>query len=336
MKRYDWVDVAKGIGIILVVMGHSRFNTGIVARWIASFHMPLFFVLAGFCYDEFKYPTYAMYVKRKVLALVYPYFTLSLLVIGMFQLLYFGDDPAFTAKQLFIGGTLKGSTFGAFWFITSLFCVELLYAGFARLVSHRLVRIVSMLSVSLSSAYLVDRHWPYFFDATFAALFFYAFGHFMRTTFKKEDNITGALIWGSSSLILHFCILGCLYFYKPSFVGHDFGNPILYFICAILGSMFLISMAVFISSKVKVLSLCKTPLIFLGKNTIVLLATHNALGVCRQSWIGRITCMNGMASVLLELMLLCMLIWLLSGCFRGVIDFNVMQSFFQRKGEVAK
>lgn len=44
--RLEWVDIAKGVAIILMVIGH----TGIpkpLSNWIYSFHMPLFFVLSG-------------------------------------------------------------------------------------------------------------------------------------------------------------------------------------------------------------------------------------------------------------------------------------------------
>lgn len=44
--RVVWVDVAKGIGIILVVLGHVSKNQSLIT-WIYSFHMPLFFCIAG-------------------------------------------------------------------------------------------------------------------------------------------------------------------------------------------------------------------------------------------------------------------------------------------------
>lgn len=45
-SRFETVDVAKGIGIILVVLGHVTQN-GALGSWIYSFHMPLFFLLSG-------------------------------------------------------------------------------------------------------------------------------------------------------------------------------------------------------------------------------------------------------------------------------------------------
>lgn len=46
-KRIDYLDMVKGIGIILVVIGHSTLPSDSVITWLASFHMPLFFIVSG-------------------------------------------------------------------------------------------------------------------------------------------------------------------------------------------------------------------------------------------------------------------------------------------------
>ena len=45
-SRILWIDVAKGITIILVVLGHSSLPSTI-SRFIWAFHMPLFFLVSG-------------------------------------------------------------------------------------------------------------------------------------------------------------------------------------------------------------------------------------------------------------------------------------------------
>ena len=47
-KRIDWIDVAKGIGIMLVVLGHTGFS-GLLADWVRSSHMPFFLSFQGYC-----------------------------------------------------------------------------------------------------------------------------------------------------------------------------------------------------------------------------------------------------------------------------------------------
>lgn len=49
-ERIEWIDILKGIAIILVVMGHMEYEPSCIAlkSGIYSFHMPLFMLLAGF------------------------------------------------------------------------------------------------------------------------------------------------------------------------------------------------------------------------------------------------------------------------------------------------
>lgn len=51
MKRVESVTIAKAIGIILMVVGHSGLG-GYPIRFIYLFHMPLFFFLSGYCFKE--------------------------------------------------------------------------------------------------------------------------------------------------------------------------------------------------------------------------------------------------------------------------------------------
>ena len=44
-ERVHWIDIAKGLGIIAVVIGHI-YNNQVIFKWLYSFHMPLFFFVA--------------------------------------------------------------------------------------------------------------------------------------------------------------------------------------------------------------------------------------------------------------------------------------------------
>ena len=64
-KRLNYLDYAKGIGILLVVLGHIYNNN--TKLWIYSFHMPLFFIISGYLleynktYDK-KFITIKIYI----------------------------------------------------------------------------------------------------------------------------------------------------------------------------------------------------------------------------------------------------------------------------------
>lgn len=47
-KRIEYIDIYKGIGIILMIMGHIGFGSKFDI-WIHAFNMPMFFLYRDFC-----------------------------------------------------------------------------------------------------------------------------------------------------------------------------------------------------------------------------------------------------------------------------------------------
>ena len=81
------IDLCYVIGILLVVAGHSgadiRFNSTALFRWIYAFHMPLFFIIAGYFYDcSTRRTDYLPFVWSKFQRLMLPYFILSWAIVG--------------------------------------------------------------------------------------------------------------------------------------------------------------------------------------------------------------------------------------------------------------
>src|SRR5947208_16409685 len=88
-SRVAWVDVAKGIGIVLVVYGHvsgGLVDAGIQPRnsvanaasaLIYTFHMPLFFFLSGIWLARTSAKPFSQFARQRIGTLVYPYFLWS-------------------------------------------------------------------------------------------------------------------------------------------------------------------------------------------------------------------------------------------------------------------
>ena len=53
-NRISYIDIAKGIGIFLVIWGHIILS-GPAYNIIYAFHMPLFFFLSGFVFSKNKF-----------------------------------------------------------------------------------------------------------------------------------------------------------------------------------------------------------------------------------------------------------------------------------------
>lgn len=81
-NRMIWLDALKGIGMILVIIGHGPNINENLWKFIWSFHMPLFFFLAGY---TFRVADDTKYSKRKFRRLIIPYVftTLLLMVIDL-------------------------------------------------------------------------------------------------------------------------------------------------------------------------------------------------------------------------------------------------------------
>lgn len=47
-QRIDWIDTAKGLCMILVIVGHTLPYGNLMRNFIFSFHMPAFFFLTGY------------------------------------------------------------------------------------------------------------------------------------------------------------------------------------------------------------------------------------------------------------------------------------------------
>ena len=67
-KRIEWLDIAKGIGIFLVVYAHARapYNS-----YIYNFHMPFFFLISGILYKSGG--DVKTYILKKVKTLYIPF-----------------------------------------------------------------------------------------------------------------------------------------------------------------------------------------------------------------------------------------------------------------------
>ena len=77
--------MAKGLAIILVIVGHSSFVPPLAKMILYIFHIPLFFFLSGFTLNVRKYETFSGYFLNKWKSLVVPFFLLNIFVF-LFQL----------------------------------------------------------------------------------------------------------------------------------------------------------------------------------------------------------------------------------------------------------
>lgn len=285
--RIKYLDIAKGIGIILVIMGHSGFLSDTLNFFINSFHMPLFFMVAGMLTFRrgFGGETASSFLLKKLRTLAVPYIWFSLLsfvfcfvealVLGTFQTEFVGSIPLKIAAIL----TLDGNS--VLWFLPALqFSLVITFILIDRLGQLRGAIIGSILGILafLCSIFLPnpeDMTLPLacllmlvrvilrsLISAIFVLIGYIGAGLFEEPVLKLKRPI---------QLLLGIVLLtGC--FVLSRFVPHnDFhrlylGNGYMYCVCALSGSLGVILLSMGISAF--------RPLEFFGRNSLIVMCTH--------------------------------------------------------------
>lgn len=119
--RYQFVDIAKGIGIICVLYGHLTQNP--VGRWMNSFHVPLFFFLCGFVFRVNLGPK--TFLKKKIKSLLIPYIGLGIPMI-VFQIIRNSIEGRFSVHSSLVLCVeyVMQIRFWTLWYIAALLWVS--------------------------------------------------------------------------------------------------------------------------------------------------------------------------------------------------------------------
>lgn len=169
--HYDWVDAAKGLGIIFVVLGHAIADTtpnvpifGKIFQIIYSFHMPLFFFLSGFCgikaLQKRQLHEKEAYILERFKRLMIPYFFVGICYIPI--KLFMAD---YVTKKIDIQHIVMGFLCGdnpnsQLWtlyvlFLDAVFLCVMSNAGkFSSHITFLLSLIMAVSSVFLNNAFL--------------------------------------------------------------------------------------------------------------------------------------------------------------------------------------
>ncbi|MEZ5999900.1 acyltransferase family protein [Hyphomonas sp.] len=246
--RIDWIDHAKGLGIILVVMSCAALaygTTGDTANWMLGladwalpFVIPAFFLLSGLFLHRSLYGSASVYFDRKILRLVY-FFALWLAIeTVILNAGAFTRGPAEIAR-LYLAGWIAPES--PLWFLQQLALFHIATRAIRRLKPVRVLAAGALLQM-LAAAGLFHTGWSVadHFAANF--VFFYAgyVGASLAFSFAKgaaarwKDLARALAIW--ACVHTAFVVMGIS------------GLPIVSLILGFAGSFALIGLGVMLSS----------------------------------------------------------------------------------------
>ncbi|MBR6124550.1 acyltransferase family protein [Candidatus Saccharibacteria bacterium] len=275
--RDESFDIMKGFLILMVIVGHLR--TGRLGLLVYSFHLPIFFMIAGYF---FRQRNLELELRTDFRRLLLPYIFTSfvIIVIACTRCFLFGTDELFEKVLCVLWGSGKitrNQIFGYYlwtspiWFLYAMFWARIIFSYIVKI--HRLSfaffvsLALSIIAININN--LVDI--PFSLLPGICAASFMLAGHLIREKqlLLKKTNI------------IPFCII--CWFVMISVAGKTDVNFCKYpgfFIIDLLGSLgaFFIIYAVIDSFSKKEWfqdSIWRKILVFLGRYCLVILAIHS-------------------------------------------------------------
>ena len=259
-KRIEYIDIARGIGILLVVLGHNDFGyiSPFGYKLIYSFHMPLFFFLSGY-FLNVSVP-FVDFFKKRFNSLLKPYFFTIFLI--YFTSVSF-DNMGFENALRRIAKSLYASTiyidWVQLWFLPHLFVVSLyafLFFAILRRWDNRYIRWGALIvTLGLSSLLLPNFYpfdisifgkqyelfgLPFNLDLVLLSGFFFILGSEVRQVASEEAFENPILLIGTG-----LALFGLVYFFgaRSDFSIRIYESYVINTLEAILGILFVLCLS---------------------------------------------------------------------------------------------
>ena len=227
-KRIAYIDIAKGIGILIIVLAHNDLAAyhPTLHKFIYAFHIPLFFFLSGMFFRPDR--TFGETLKRRFNTLLKPYlFAIFLIYLfeAAFENMTFPNIVERIAKSLYATGYYIDWV--QLWFIPHLFVVSLFaWLAWRALFGHvkvdwlRWLLLFAMLAVGVVT---MPYFWPFtapvigkeFYGLPFSLDLVFASGFFFLVGYEVNQKPLETFFAAPLVLTLTFGLLLAMIWFLP-------------------------------------------------------------------------------------------------------------------------
>lgn len=247
--RIDWADFAKGIGILLVVLGHvlgGLIQSGVLPShgafsfavdYIYSFHMPFFFFLSGLFVRSSARRPFRSYLANKISVIVYPYFLWSLAT-GLLQHFVSRSNNVVSWLDL---AKIPYIPIDQYWFLYVIFCMYVLFWLLYRLsVPTPIIFLVTVALYVCEVSGIDLAEWDVLHSLC-ALLIYFCLGALIAETSILDRLFGFAWFYLLIIVVANYGLIGTIT------AAGGLGQPILHLLAAIAGIFATVSLAMLLS-----------------------------------------------------------------------------------------
>lgn len=273
-NRIESIDIAKGIGILLMVMGHTGFG-GVFDKLINTFHMPLFFFVSGYFYRPHKTKSFKEYLIHQINVLIVPYIVFAL----SYEVLHYvftGEiSVQYFVKSLLSSNHNRIDVAGALWFLLALFSSKIIYCLLEHKIKGLLDRTIVVTVISFAALTLrkFDIMLPLCIDTALSMLIVIHSGYLLyayrgKQLLQKFSTLSPIVLVSLTILFIASGLLNDNVLVRRN----KFGIEVLYFISCFCGIILTMNASHMLSRHSnKILSKIKEIFSFWGRESIVFL-----------------------------------------------------------------
>lgn len=260
MERNKAIDIAKGIAIICMVVGHCYCEHNYVLQIIYAFHMPFFFIASGILYGAKSSGSVCIDFKKQCGKLLTPYFFFEIAFTLFVTILSRSVDTL--PEKIIHVFTLDGVT--VTWFLPCLLIAEVIFTWIINNIKPKKLCIgVFVLLVLIGTVVRGGGTFLFILRRSFVGTGFLAIGYYGKNLYLTKSKKSLLSIAALSFLILAL-VNGPI-----SMVTETYANPVLFIINGCLGSFVLIQVCILLNTKVKL-----SEIEYFGTHTMEILCTH--------------------------------------------------------------
>lgn len=281
-ERLDYVDILKGLGILLVIFSHSGAEEWFMSHF-GDFFVPLFFIASGYTFLRRDAPLLTSFIKRSK-RLLQPYFFFSVILLILYKRFALIDllgifysryclYPYYNVDNVFF----MGGGNPPLWFLTSMLTAFIPFILFVKYPKCSLLIALSCLLYTYGCQFLPILL-PWSIDTAGLTGLFMCVGFFLRKSSKLFKGGPGV------DLMLLF-LFGAFCFFNGSdnLSIREYGRSfILYFIVSVLAFLLFLRLSKCLES-----TIIRKTLVELGRNSLVVFCIQMfLLRICHQIFHG--------------------------------------------------